>query len=60
MATVRCKDKTAQLCDTCSKEYPKCDSDEIDFGLGLGFDNIVECDAYDGPINPEDIEVVKE
>ena len=58
MATVRCKDKTAQLCDSCNKEYPKCDSDEIDFGLG--FDNIVECDAYEGPIDPEWMEVVNE
>ena len=60
MATVRSKDKKAQLCDTCSKEYPKCDSYDIDFGIGLGFDNIVECDAYEGLIDPEKIEVVKE
>ena len=37
------------LCESCAKEYPECDAaiDGIEFGCGVGNDNIIGCTAYD-------------
>ena len=36
------------LCESCTKEYPECDAtiDGIEFGCGVGNDNIIGCTAY--------------
>ena len=36
------------LCESCAKEYPECDAtiDGIEFGNGVGNDNIIGCTAY--------------
>ena len=36
------------LCESCAKEYPECDAtvDGIEFGSGVGNDNIIGCTAY--------------
>lgn len=63
MAKSICKDKNDCLCDSCVFRYPECGGQdvEIDFGTGIGFDNIVECDGYepDGELS-ETIEVIND
>jgi len=58
-----CKDKNDLLCDSCVFEYPVCGGKDnnVDFGTGLGSDNIVECDGYEpaGEL-PESVEVINE
>lgn len=36
------------LCESCAKEYPECDAtvDGIEFGSGVGNDNVIGCMAY--------------
>lgn len=34
------------LCESCTKRYPDCNSDYIEFGCGFGNDNVIGCDAY--------------
>ena len=36
------------LCESCAKEYPECDAtiDGMEFGCGVGNDNIIGCTAY--------------
>ena len=36
------------LCESCTKEYPECDAtiDAMEFGRGVGNDNIIGCTAY--------------
>ena len=36
------------LCESCANEYPECDAtvDGIEFGSGVGNDNIIGCTAY--------------
>lgn len=34
------------LCESCTKQYPDCNSDYIEFGCGYGHDNVIGCDAY--------------
>ena len=36
------------LCESCAKKYPECDAmiDGIEFGSGVGNDNIIGCTAY--------------
>lgn len=42
------KDSKEHLCDSCLLEYPDCDADAglIEFGDGVGNDNIIACDKY--------------
>lgn len=37
------------LCDTCKLSYPSCPADEtdIEFGDGIGEDNVIDCTYYD-------------
>ncbi len=37
------------LCDSCEKEQPECDGDNLIFGDGSGNDNIAACAKY-GPL----------
>lgn len=34
------------MCDTCAGEYPDCEGFNLKFGVGVGKDNIIECDSY--------------
>lgn len=47
-------DKTDNLCDYCSQNYPDCTS-RIRFGVGLGDDNIVGCTSFDEDISENNI-----
>jgi len=54
MITTLAKNSKEHLCDTCSKIYPDCsyaadiagDVQEIEFGDGVGRDNIISCNTY--------------
>lgn len=39
------KNKTMNLCNTCKNNFATCNSD-IEFGIGLGNDNVVGCSSY--------------
>lgn len=45
MKTFICKDKTENLCETCGFCIPVCDQD-VEFGNGIGNDNVIECSGY--------------
>lgn len=36
------------LCESCTKEYPECEAtiNDIEFGCGVGNDNVIGCTAY--------------
>ncbi len=38
--------RLVNLCDTCSREYPACDSPNVEYGDGTGNDNIIVCAIY--------------
>lgn len=50
MKYTRTKDTKEHLCMTCKKNFPSCDAsnDLIEFGDGVGNDNIIGCNAYEG------------
>jgi len=41
-------DKSKNLCDSCVKCFANCEVDNgvIEFGNGLGGDNVIQCDQY--------------
>ncbi len=41
------------LCDYCQREYPACDSQDVEYGDGLGNDNIIKCGIYLAKGQPE-------
>lgn len=45
MRVIRTTDTTENLCDTCQRcnEIPLCMPDDVEFGNGLGNDNIIAC-----------------
>ncbi len=45
MRVIRTRNSKENLCDNCSKycEFPTCMSDDVEFGDGIGSDNIVAC-----------------
>ena len=45
MRTVRTSDSKENLCNACSlwSKFPECMTDDIEFGDGIGNDNIVAC-----------------
>ena len=55
--TIIIGDTKVNLCDTCVKEYPVCDSPNVEFGDGVGLDNIIKCAIYsvksEGPTDEE-------
>ena len=65
--TFRATDKSTHLCEHCFGTYPECElpGDDLEFGNGLGEDNIVGCpnfDSFDGfsdlkhePLKPETV-----
>lgn len=47
------KNTKINLCATCTKEIPECNSVKIEFGDGVGNDNVIECDTYEQKQEPE-------
>lgn len=45
MRVIRMRNSKENLCDSCSKlcEFPTCMSDDVEFGNGIGNDNIIAC-----------------
>jgi len=45
----RAKDRTENLCETCVFHVPECEPDEgvLEFGDGIGGDNVIACDVYE-------------
>lgn len=46
---MKAADSTVHLCDTCvlSANFPTCMPDEVEFGEGVGNDNIIECSKWE-------------
>lgn len=44
---MKAKSSKDNLCDTCRKCIADCDAKDIEFGDGVGNDNIVECGEYE-------------
>lgn len=60
MKTYICKNKADNLCDTCKFCIADC-SQDVEFGDGIGNDNVVECAGYyPGGEIPENVEVINE
>ena len=52
MRIYRTSDSTENLCDTCPKCIADCDGKSLEFGDGIGNDNVIQCDAYTGRGTP--------
>ncbi len=39
-------DTKKHLCATCLNEFPTCQPDRIEFGDGIGNDNVIDCSSY--------------
>lgn len=61
MRTIRTADTREHLCATCPnvKEFPQCIPDEVEFGNGIGNDNIIGCrhctSQYSSTIYPAEL-----
>lgn len=46
----KAKDRLVNLCDTCLNSFPECEPEEgiLEFGDGIGHDNIIACDKFTG------------
>lgn len=67
MRVIRTTDSEENLCDTCTRrtDFPQCLPDDVEFGNGLGNDNIIACSQcvspYSNTIYPGEIsKIVKE
>jgi len=40
------KNKTMNLCNTCSNSFAECNPENIEFGNGVGNDNVISCGNY--------------
>lgn len=40
------KDTKINLCDTCKDCVPECNPEKIEFGDGIGNDNVIDCSKY--------------
>lgn len=38
--------KNLHLCDVCVYKYPECNCEMLEFGNGVGHDNITNCDKF--------------
>ena len=43
MRQIIADDKTANLCDECLNEFATCHPQEVEFGCGVGNDNVIMC-----------------
>jgi len=53
---MKLKDNTLNLCDYCTNSVPECLTPDIEFGIGIGEDNVIACanfDQYLGGDEPE-------
>ena len=61
MRIIRTSDSTENLCDSCPKRnsFPACLPDDVEFGNGIGNDNIVACSEcvsnYSSTIYPAEL-----
>lgn len=61
MRVIRTSDSTENLCDSCPKikSFPTCMSNDIEFGNGIGNDNIIACSEcvsrYSSTIYPAEL-----
>ena len=64
MRVIRTTDTEEHLCNTClkSSNIPECISDDVEFGNGVGNDNIIACSncisKYSNTIYPAEISKV--
>lgn len=64
MRVIRTLDSTEHLCNTCPKkeDFPECLPDDVEFGNGIGNDNIIACSncisKYSDTIYPGEISKV--
>ncbi len=51
MRVIRTTDIKENLCDSCIKrsEFPRCFPDDVEFGEGIGNDNIIACSQCVSP-----------
>ena len=47
MAHVKAKNSKMHLCNLCNDEFACC-TGKVEFGDGIGDDNVIECDEFDG------------
>ena len=48
MRVFKTEDSNQNMCDTCSLSIAECKPYIIDFGDGLGHDNVIKCSCYTG------------
>jgi hypothetical protein len=50
------------MCETCHDCFTDCHNQIIEFGYGMGNDNVVKCDCYNGPMKdngePDSIDII--
>ena len=44
---MKAENSKCHLCTTCVYDYPECSPQVLEFGDGVGNDNVIECDAYE-------------
>lgn len=49
----RTKSTKDNLCSTCGSHIPDCQPNDLVFGDGVGNDNVIACELYNGPIGEE-------
>ncbi len=42
-------DSKENMCDYCLNEFHSCTAGLVEFGNGLGNDNVISCEEYNGP-----------
>ena len=45
-------DTEQNMCDTCLNDFADCESQHVTFGNGVGNDNVISCDFYNGKDTP--------
>lgn len=46
MYAVKAIDSEVNMCDYCQNEFPTCDPELVEFGDGIGNDNVTVCSDY--------------
>lgn len=53
------ENKMNNLCESCKFCFADCRVDHLEFGIGMGLDNVVECDTYDSDKFINGIKVIR-